>query len=250
MGAIGFLTLIAAPVLGSFFGLLADRLPRDEPVLVGRSRCRGCGTALSAIDLVPIVSFLLLKGRCRRCKACVPLETLGFEIAAIGAALMALAVFGESWLLPASLLLALILLTLAVIDARQYWLPDKLTLPLLLAGLGISLIDPMRDPFDHAVGAMAGYGLFALVAQGYRRLRGREGLGLGDAKLFAACGAWLGWQALPFVLLAASLGGLVFTGMKILRGTKVSAGDAIPFGPFLAFGFWLVWLYLPLMHPY
>lgn len=237
------LTLLAAPFLGSFFALLADRLPRGEPVLFARSRCRDCESTLGAVDLVPILSWLARRGRCRRCGAPIPRETLAFELGALLLALWAVSVFGTGWQVPASLLLGLMLATLAAIDARHMWLPDILTLPLLLAGLGMSLILPAADPFAHVLGAIVGYVLFAGIAAFYRRLRGREGLGLGDAKLFAAGGAWLGWQALPFVLLASSLAALLLVLIQRLEGHVLRADDALPFGPFLAFGIWLVWLY-------
>jgi leader peptidase (prepilin peptidase)/N-methyltransferase len=128
----------------------------------------------------------------------------------------------------------------AVIDARRMILPDVLTLPLIPLGLGLAWHEapPLAD---RAIGAVAGFAVFALLAEGYRRWRGRDGLGLGDAKLLAGAGAWVGWQSLPSVVLIAALSGLVWA--LVLRPP---IDRPIPFGPFLAFGFWLVWRFGPL----
>jgi len=132
------------------------------------------------------------------------------------------------------------LLGLALIDARHGILPDILTLPLLLAGLALAAAAQEGIPVDELVGAAAGYLAFAGVAACYRRARGREGLGLGDAKLLAAAGAWLGWSALPAVVAAASLSAL---GLAALRGRPARADLEIRFGPFLCFALWAVFLY-------
>ncbi|WP_281300266.1 MULTISPECIES: A24 family peptidase [unclassified Iodidimonas] len=239
----GLSGLFIAPFLGSFFALLADRLPRDEPVALVRSACRTCGTPLAAYDLVPILSFLILRGRCRTCGTPIPRHTLIFELLALLIAAQSVLAMGWGISSLATLFLGLILLTLAVIDARHFFLPDLLTLPLILMGLFVAgFIGPV-DLLSAALGAMAGYGLLAGIAYAYRHLRGREGLGLGDAKLLAAAGAWMGWQALPYVLLLASLSGLFYVLGQRLRGHHLGAGDAIPFGPFIALSFWLLWLY-------
>jgi leader peptidase (prepilin peptidase)/N-methyltransferase len=143
----------------------------------------------------------------------------------------------------ASCLLGWVLLALAICDWRSFLLPDALTLPLLLAGLGVTAWLTPAAVFDHAAAAALGYALFRGIALGYRRLRGREGMGAGDAKLLAAGGAWLGLMPLPIVMLAAALSGLLFAAALALGGTRVRGETALPFGPALALGIWLVWLY-------
>jgi leader peptidase (prepilin peptidase)/N-methyltransferase len=152
-----------------------------------------------------------------------------------------------AWLVPAGCLLGWVLLALALIDAREHRLPDALTLPLIPAGLAVTWWEvPDADVLtDHAVAAALGYAVFAALAAGYRRLRGRDGLGLGDAKLLAAAGAWVGLAGVPSVVLLASLSGLVvalargwLTGMEV-RGVPLA------FGPYLALAFWVVWLHGP-----
>jgi len=127
-------------------------------------------------------------------------------------------------------------------DLATFRLPDALTLPLLVAGLLVAMLSP-QHVLDCVLGAVVGYGLLWSIATGYRWFRGHDGLGLGDAKLMAAAGAWLGVEALPTVLLVASvlgLGGAIF--LQVC-GTKITARTRLAFGPFLALSFWLVWLY-------
>jgi leader peptidase (prepilin peptidase)/N-methyltransferase len=137
------------------------------------------------------------------------------------------------------LALACALLAISAIDLRERRIPDLLSLPLLVSGLVWSAWAGDRPWTAHALGAVAGYGTLAIFGALYFRWRGREGLGLGDAKLFAAAGAWLGWRALPMVLLIASLCGLLFA---LLTG-RVRPDRKLPFGPPLALGFWLTWIF-------
>ncbi|HEY1837715.1 MAG TPA: A24 family peptidase [Rhizomicrobium sp.] len=168
------------------------------------------------------------------------------EIAAFGIALWASTVTSGGILL-ASCLLGWWLLVLVAIDWNNFLLPDALTLPLALAGIVVSyVIDPVNLP-AHLIGALAGFLVLALVAYGYARLRGREGLGLGDAKLMGALGAWLSWQGLPSTLLFAAVAGLLFVLLRSAIRRPLSATDPIAFGAFLALGGWLVWLYGPLV---
>lgn len=149
---------------------------------------------------------------------------------------------------PAALVTALLgwhLLLIALVDGEHYWLPDRLTLPLLLAGFGAAAaLDRLSLP-DSAIGAAAGFGALWLLARGYRALRGREGLGGGDPVLLAALGAWTGWQGLPAVLLWAALAGLAVALARAATGRPMAADDRLPFGVFLALGGWLVWLFGP-----
>lgn len=143
--------------------------------------------------------------------------------------------------------LGIFLVALSVIDARSYRLPDVLTLPLIALGLLFTAFLHWDDLWLRVAAAALGYTSLYLVASVYIQARGRAGLGLGDAKLFAASGAWLGLDGLPSVLLIASLTALLFAGGAHLSGHKVEAGTRVAFGPFLAFGTWIVWLYGPLI---
>jgi leader peptidase (prepilin peptidase) / N-methyltransferase len=237
------LPIIFAPFIGSFLGVLIRRLPAGQAIVFGRSACASCGSRLAARDLVPVVSFLLLGGRCRRCRAPIGGFHLAIELAAVAVALWAVLAQTEPGWTWASCLLGWTLLTLGWIDVEDMVLPDVLTLPLLLAGLGVTLLLQPRGIADHALGAAVGYVAFRVIAVGYRVWRGRSGLGAGDAKLLAAAGAWLGWQALPWVVFAASLAGIVAAAVAWLLGYHVRRTTAVPFGPFVAISIWLVWLY-------
>jgi leader peptidase (prepilin peptidase)/N-methyltransferase len=139
--------------------------------------------------------------------------------------------------------LSIALVVLSAIDVATLRLPDALTYPLALLGLLKTLVfDPDRL-LESGVGVMVGYGGIALISLGYRYARGRDGIGLGDAKLLAAAGAWVGVEALPTVLLIASLSGVLFASILKLRGMTLAAETRVAFGPFLALSFWLVWLY-------
>jgi len=238
--------LLAAPFVGSFLGVLVRRLPDGIPIAWSRSRCECCGAALSAGDLVPLYSWLASRGRCRYCGHSLGWFYPGIELAAIAVALTATKVDhgGEIWL---DCLLGWWLLALAWIDIRRWLLPDPLTLPLVIAGLVVTaILDPVKLT-ENALGAAAGYLSLRVVASLYRVLRGREGLGRGDAKLLAASGAWLGAGALPQVVLGAAVTGLFAAGCLQLAGTRLRARSALPFGPFLALATWLLWLFGPFL---
>lgn len=220
-------------IIGSFLGALVMRWPQGKGVLRGRSGCDGCGATLAPYELVPVLSALALRLRCRRCGARIDPVHLLMEVGAaiIGAAAFALAagpVAAAGWCL-----LGWILLALAVLDARHFWLPDALTLPLAFLGLTLGIYVTGASVTDRWIGAAMGYGVLMAIAFGYRTLRGREGLGLGDAKLLGAIGAWAGWQALPLVLLFASTGGLLWAAMLALGGRDVGHKTRLPLGTFL-----------------
>jgi len=237
--------LLAAPFIGSFLGLLVMRLPAGEPLVMGRSRCDHCGHALAAIDLLPLVSWLASGARCRFCGARLSCFYPGIELASLLVALWAGSLL-SGWLLWAGCGLGWSLLALAAIDQRTMTLPDALTLPLLPAGLIVAWVIEAASLLDHAIGAAAGYGLFTLSRALHGKLRGREGLGLGDAKLMAAAGAWLGWQPLPSAVLLAALGGLSMIACRVAFTGAASAGERIAFGPCISLATWLVWLHGPI----
>jgi leader peptidase (prepilin peptidase) / N-methyltransferase len=240
------LALVLAPFVGSFLGVVVERLPAGRPIAFGRSACDHCGETLRARDLVPLVSYLALRGRCSCGRARLSWQHPGIELAALAIALSAATVL-SGWLMWVSLGLGWTLLTLAAVDSRELVLPDVITLPLIPVGLVVAwMIDP-RLLVGHAVGALAGFVTFAAIAGAYRRVRGRDGLGLGDAKLLAAAGAWLGWQALPSVVMIAAASGLALALATSLGGGKLVMTSRIAFGPHLALAFWLVWLFGPVV---
>jgi leader peptidase (prepilin peptidase) / N-methyltransferase len=236
--------VLASPFVGSFLGLLIQRLPDGAPVVRGRSRCDACSTPLRVRDLVPLFSWLGGGGRCRYCR-----QPLGWFYPAVELAASAVAVVSvlidagqRAWL---DGVLGWWLLALGWIDLRTWLLPDALTLPLIVAGLAASFVFDPDQLVNRALGAALGYASLMTIAALYRALRGREGLGGGDAKLLAASGAWLGAAALPPVILLAALSALAAAGSLRLAGIRLGVHSALPFGPFLALATWVLWLFGP-----
>lgn len=239
------LPVLLGPFIGSFLGLVSIRLPRGLPVVVGRSACPGCERRLGPVDLVPIASFVLRRGRCRACGAIIPRRYLALELACPALALWAgLAHPGAEGVLGA--LYGWQLLLLAVLDAEHFWLPRLLTLPLIITGLAAAPLAGSAALASSALGAALGFLVLAAVAWLYKRVRGREGLGGGDAYLLAGTGAWCGALALPTIMMAASLSGLAAVLILRLVGRPISGDQPVPFGVFLALGGWLAWLYGPI----
>ncbi len=239
-----WLPLFVAPFIGSFLGMLIQRLPAGRPWMWARSACSVCGHRLAVLDLVPLVSWLAIGGRCRHCGAGIPWFYPLIELAAFAVAIWAvLAAPGAAW---ATCLLGWMLLALAAIDLRHYLLPDALTLPLLVAGLAEAFLDDPLGLAPRCIGAAAGFCLFTAVAFAYRRWRGRDGLGEGDGKLLAAAGAWVSWEGLPSVILIGAIASFGLLLIQRQRGRPLGLDTALPFGPGLCLGTWLVWLYGPL----
>lgn len=166
--------------------------------------------------------------------------------ASIAFGIWAALVMPGTFLFPVTAALGIYLLTLAVIDAECFRLPDILTLPLIACGLVVAAFLPGMPLVDHIIGAVTGFAVFAGLAWLFRRVRGYDALGLGDAKLAGAAGAWLGWMPLPSVTLIACGLGFVWIGVRAITGGKQSIREHIAFGAPLAAAFWLVWLYGPL----
>lgn len=221
------------PVIGSWLGvLIKTRLGRAG--LRRRSACESCGQNLGAADLVPIFSFLALRGRCRYCGAAIGWFPLAVELAAFA---VGVAAFAADRATPAAWIDAALgwaLLTAAWIDAETFLLPDIITLPLILAGLAVTYLSNRPAIYDHTLAATLGYTGFRVLNEAYSRLRGRDGLGAGDAKLLAAGGAWLGVLALPNLILVAALLGIAAVVLRRLVAPGLSVNHPIPFGPALA----------------
>ncbi len=240
----GLTALVAAPFLGSFLGVLVKRLPVGEPVAFARSKCPHCATVLGVRDLVPVLSWVAARGHCRYCGANLGAFYPTVETAAVAIAIWSILTV-PGWLVWPTCVLGWMLLALALIDAATFLLPNKLTLPLVAAGLATAWLIQPASVVWHAAAAVAAFLFFEAAALAYRRLRGREGLGRGDAKLLAAAGAWVSLPGLPSVVLLAALTALAWAVWQ-RRRSGVSTATPMPFGPFLALGTWLVWLYGPI----
>lgn len=233
----GWTIILAAPIIGSWLGVLICRLPRGQPVAWARSACPHCRHVLAPADMLPLASFLWLRGRCRHCRAPIGWFHPAIELASLAIALAAVCALGggvPGW---ASAALGWALLAAAWIDAETFRLPDAITLPLIPAGLLVTWLEQPGALYNHAAAAAAGYIGFRLIDALYHALRHRHGLGQGDAKLLAAAGAWLGLAALPYVVFTAALAGIAIT----LLSTRSSPQpeQRIAFGPALALSFFL-----------
>jgi leader peptidase (prepilin peptidase) / N-methyltransferase len=229
-------------VFGSFIATLAIRWPQERSVLRGRSHCDGCGKALEARELVPVLSHLLQRGRCRSCGARIAPSHLVTELigGAIGvsAGLVAPGMEGAGGAVFGWLLLAL-----AAIDLAAFWLPDVLTGALAAAGLAAGLVTDVPPPLqERLIGGIGGFGVLWLIAAAYRAVRGRHGLGGGDPKMLGGIGLWLGWHSLPLVVLAACLVGLAAVLALGLVGRRLSGTTRLPFGTLLAVAAFATWL--------
>lgn len=232
---------IAGAIVGSFLATILVRWPQGRSVVAGRSQCDGCGAALGPAELVPILSFLVARGRCRRCGARIDARHALIEAAAGLIGLVAM-VAHPLPMAAATMVFGLFLLILAALDAEHQWLPDALTLPLIPLGLLAAWLGWGPPLVDRAVGVVAGGGMLWGLAWLYRRLRGREGLGGGDPKLLAGIGAWVGVLHLPLVLLGAGLFGLAAAALMHLRGARVGAATRLPLGTLMALAAWPIWL--------
>ncbi len=255
---------LAGLVVGSFLNVVAHRVPimmertwrrhcaelaRQPPpdmptaesafnLWTPRSTCPGCSTAIAVRHNIPLLGYAILRGRCAHCGGAIALRYPIVEAAAGVLGVTVVWVFGPTWHAAAALPLAWALLVLSVIDSERQQLPDALTLPLMWAGLLLSLVRVnggvlFTDIGSSVIGAAAGYLCLWTVYHVFRLLTGKEGIGYGDFKLLAALGAWLGWQALPLIiLLSAAAGASVGIAGVLLLGRPRDL--PIPFGPFLA----------------
>lgn len=243
------LALLCGLTLGSFLNVVIHRLPRMARgrrlvrrynLAWPRSHCPACRQTLRVRHLLPVFSWLCLRGRCAYCQARISLRYPLVEVlCAASFALLTWSAPSLPWL-AGGLVYTSVLIALAFIDLETGLLPDGLTLPLLWAGLLFHLDSRSLPLADAVLGAVAGYLLPWGIYWCYRLASGKEGLGYGDFKLLAALGAWLGWRALPSLLLISSLTGLAVAGILMLS-RRMSRHDALPFGPFLALSGCLAW---------
>ncbi|WP_206999370.1 prepilin peptidase [Trinickia mobilis] len=212
-----------------------DGLPARYNLCVPRSACPHCGHVLRAWENIPVVSYLLLRGRCSHCKTSVSIRYPLIELASAAFAALALWSFGPSFAALAAFGLCATLLAMSAIDIDTRLLPDSLTLPLLWAGLIVNFADTFASLRTAVIGAIAGYLFLWCVYWLFKLVRGVEGMGYGDFKLLAAIGAWLGWAALPQVVLIAAVTGAV-VGIAATLSGRMRFEEPLPFGPFLAAG--------------
>lgn len=231
---------VAGAIVGSFVAALVLRWLDDRSVLTGRSACDACGRTLRVWELVPVLSALWLRGRCARCGARIdPVHGRIEGLAALIGVAAGWVAGPDGW---TGALFGWSLLALGALDALALWLPDRLTLWLAGTGMMTGALGFGPSFGERMLGGVIGFGLLWAIAAGYRRWRGREGLGGGDAKLLGAIGLWLGWRMLPGVLLAACLIGLGWVAVRHVLGRRIAGDDMVPLGTLLALAAYPAWL--------
>ena len=209
---------------------------------IPRSTCPSCGHTIKAWENIPIISYLLLRGRCSKCGIHISCR---YPIIEGITALLSIIVawhFGFTWQTAAALLLTWALICLTMIDFDHYLLPDNLTLPFVWIGLLLALFGIFTQPVDAIIGAISGYLILWSVYWAFKLLTGKEGMGYGDFKLLALLGAWMGWQALPIIILLSSLVGAI-VGVLLIVFKNHDKSKPIPFGPYLAAAGWICLLW-------
>ena len=249
--------VVLSLAIGSFLNVVIHRLPKmlerqwraemaehsgqesaPEPsynLVVPRSQCPACGHQIHALENIPLVSYIVLGGKCSACKAKIsPRYPLVEALTGLLSGYIA-GRYGFTWTTAAALLFAWTMIALAFIDLDTFYLPDDITLPLIWAGLLVNMGGVFVNLQSAVVGAIAGYLALWLVYWGFKLATGKEGMGYGDFKLLAAIGAWLGWKMLPVVILLSSFAGAV-VGISLIVFARHGRNVQIPFGPYLVLG--------------
>jgi len=228
-----FFVFALGAIIGSFLNVCIVRLPRGESLIRPASHCPQCNAPIKFYDNIPLVSYIILRGKCRHCNKRISLQ---YPVVEALTGLMTVALFmkyGPTVQFLLLLLFSSALLIITFIDLAHQIIPDAISIPGIPCGLGASLLIPTVSWQESLLGILVGGGLLLFIAFGYKWITGRDGMGGGDIKLLAMMGAWLGWKAIPFIILASSLIGLLVgggSGLLLKKGLRAK----IPFGPFLA----------------
>ena len=230
-----FFSFLFGAIVGSFLNVVILRLPEEgASVVYPASHCHSCRTPIKWYDNIPIASFILLRRRCRNCKALIswqyPLVELGMALLSMGLWVR----FGLSVPFLVYFPFCAALLAIFVIDCHHQIIPDVISLPGIVVGFLLSFLNPLLSWQEASIGILLGGGLLYAVAAGYYLLTRREGMGGGDIKLLAMIGAFQGWQAIPFVIFGSSLVGTI-VGVGAMIRQKKGGKTVVPYGPFLAF---------------
>ena len=220
----------------------SDNSRQPFNLVTPRSHCPHCGHLITALENVPVLSYLILKGRCRECQSPISIRYPLIEILSASLVVIVAWKFGVSFQASMAMLLTWGLICLSFIDYDHQYLPDNITLPFLWLGLLFNLNGLFADLPSAVIGAMAGYLVLWLVYQIFKAITGKEGMGYGDFKLLAMLGAWLGWQALPVIILLSTLVGSVI-GISLMLFKQHNRSHPIPFGPYLAIAGWIALLW-------
>tara|TARA_B100000214_G_scaffold70079_1_gene46796 strand:- start:256 stop:1014 length:759 start_codon:yes stop_codon:yes gene_type:complete len=237
--------IILGALWGSFANVCIIRMPQGKGVVVGRSFCVKCNKKIQWFDNIPIISYLLLKSKCRNCKTKISFQYFLVETISLINFLVLYLIFGISLTTLFLIILSVVFLIIFFIDLKHYIIPNSLTYSMMILGFIKSFV-PNLDPIfpnylNSLIGGLLGYGIIWSIIYFYRQFKKKEGMGLGDAKLFAVVGFWFGWISIPFVIFLSSIIALLSVLPDLLRSSK-KLSSQIPFGPFIILGtiFYLV----------
>ena len=237
--------IILGALWGSFANVCIIRMPQGKGVVVGRSFCVKCNKKIQWFDNIPIISYLLLKSKCRNCKTKISFQYFLVESISLINFLVLYLIFGISLTTLLLIILSVVFLIIFFIDLKHYIIPNSLTYSMMILGFIKSFV-PNLDPIfpnylNSLIGGLLGYGIIWSIIYFYRQFKKKEGMGLGDAKLFAVIGFWFGWISIPFVVFLSSIIALLSVLPDLLRSSK-KLSSQIPFGPFIILGtiFYLV----------
>ena len=237
--------IILGALWGSFANVCIIRMPQGKGVVVGRSFCVKCKKKIQWFDNIPIISYLLLKSKCRNCKTKISFQYFLVESISLINFLVLYLIFGISLTTLLLIILSVVFLIIFFIDLKHYIIPNSLTYSMMILGF-LKSFDPNLDPIfpnflNSLIGGLLGYGIIWSIIYFYRQFKKKEGMGLGDAKLFAVVGFWFGWISIPFVVFLSSIIALLSVLPDLLRSSK-KLSSQIPFGPFIILGtiFYLV----------
>jgi leader peptidase (prepilin peptidase)/N-methyltransferase len=230
-----FLGFVFGTIIGSFLNVCIHRIPQGKSIVSPPSHCPRCKTPIRFYDNIPLLSFIILRGRCRKCHTPIPLRYPLVEFLMGLFSLLLLLRFGISTLYLIYLAFFASLLLVSFIDLPHRIIPDVISLPGIVIGLVISFLHPQLSIKDSLIGALLGGGILYVVASGYRLVTKREGMGGGDVKLLAMIGAFIGWKGVLFTVLCSSFIGSI-VGVILMIIASADSKYAVPFGPFLSLG--------------
>ena len=234
------LSIILGGIWGSFANVCIHRLPKEQSVVKGRSYCPSCEKEIKWFDNIPIISFIFLGGKCRNCKEKIKLTYFIVEILSIFNFFVIYYFFGLTITTLLLMILSIFFIIIFFIDLKHYIIPNVLTFPLMFIGF-IKSFDPNLDPtifpnyINSLIGGIFGYSIIWLIVFVYKKVRKKEGMGLGDAKLLGAIGFWFGWISIPFTIFLSSFAALVIVIPSILNKSR-NMTSQIPFGPYIIIG--------------
>jgi len=232
--------IIFGSLWGSFANVCIYRLPENKNVITGRSSCPNCKNKIPWYDNIPLLSFILLMGKCRLCKKPIDLQYFIVELISAISFVSIYYFFGLTLAALLLLILSIFFIIIFFIDLKHFIIPNELTFPLMIIGF-IKSFDPNLNKaifpnyINSLIGGFVGYSIIWLIIYFYKKIRKKEGMGLGDAKLMAAIGFWFGWISIPIVIFISSFVALIFAVPSLIK-KSLQMSSEIPFGPYIIIG--------------